>query len=89
MDGEDMAHMHSVEYYSAIKKEWNNAICSNRDGPRGSHTEGSKSEREGEIPYDNPLHVESKKKSYLQDRKKLTGLENKLIVAQGKDGRKG
>ena len=23
-----------VEYYSAIKKEWNNAICSNMDGPR-------------------------------------------------------
>ena len=29
------------------KKEWNNAICSYRDGPRDDHTKWSKSE-----PYD-------------------------------------
>ena len=36
------------------KKEWNknNAICSNRDGPRDDHTKWSKSERERQIPYD-------------------------------------
>ena len=28
------------------KKEWNNAICSNMDGPRDYHTEWSKSDRE-------------------------------------------
>ena len=27
-----------MEYYSAIKKEWNNAICSNIGGPRDYHT---------------------------------------------------
>ena len=34
------------------KKEQNNAICSNMDGPRDSHTKWSKSKRERQIPYD-------------------------------------
>ena len=28
------------------KKEWNNAICSNMDGPRDYHTKWSKSEKD-------------------------------------------
>ena len=39
-------YIYAVEYYSAIKKEWNNAICSNMVGPRDGHTKRSKSERE-------------------------------------------
>ena len=39
-------------YYSAIKKEWNNAICSSMDGPRDDHTKWNKSERGRQIPYD-------------------------------------
>ena len=39
-------------YYLAIKKEQNNAICSNVDGTRDSHTKWNKSERERQIPYD-------------------------------------
>ena len=38
-----------MEYYSAIKKEWNKAICSNMDGPSDKHT---KSNRERKTPYD-------------------------------------
>ena len=34
------------------KKERNNAICSNMDGPRDYHTKWSKSDRERQIPYD-------------------------------------
>ena len=34
------------------KKEWDNAICSNMDGPRDYHTKWSKSEREWQISYD-------------------------------------
>ena len=30
-------YVYTMEYYSAIKKEQNNAICSNMDGPRGYH----------------------------------------------------
>ena len=41
-----------MEYYSAIKKEWNDVICSNMDGPRGYHTKWSKSDKEREILYD-------------------------------------
>ena len=34
------------------KKEWNNAICSNMDGPKDYHTMWSKSDRERKILYD-------------------------------------
>ena len=44
-----------VHIYNGIllsnKKEWNNAICSNMDGPGDYHTKWSKSERERQIPY--------------------------------------
>ena len=30
----DVAYVYTMEYYSAIKKELNNAISSNMDGPR-------------------------------------------------------
>ena len=36
----------------SLKKEWNNAICNNMDGPRDYHTKWSKSERERQIPHD-------------------------------------
>ena len=39
-----MWHIYTMEYYSAIKKEWNKVICSNMDGPRHCHTEWSKSD---------------------------------------------
>ena len=41
-----MWYIYTMEYYSAIKKEWNNAMCSNMDGPRDYHTKRSKSERD-------------------------------------------
>ena len=40
-----------AEYYSAIKKEWNNTTCSNMDGPRDYHNKWSKSHRETQISY--------------------------------------
>ena len=41
-----------VGYYSAIKRELNNDICSNMDRPRDYHTKWSKSEIERQISYD-------------------------------------
>ena len=38
-----MWYIYTMEYYSANKKEWNNAICSNIDGPRDYHTKWSES----------------------------------------------
>ena len=37
MDEEDVAHIYNGILLSH-KKEWNNAICSNMDGPRDYHT---------------------------------------------------
>ena len=34
-----------MEYYSVIKKECNNAVCSNMDGSGDGHTKCSKSDR--------------------------------------------
>ena len=49
-----MWYMYTMEYYSAIKW-WNNAICSNTDGPRDYHSKWRefKSDRERKISYDN------------------------------------
>ena len=41
-----------MENYSAMKKEWNDDICSNMDVTRDYQTKWSKSERERQIPYD-------------------------------------
>ena len=38
--------------YSAIKTEWNDAICRNMDGPSNYHTKWTKSERKRQILYD-------------------------------------
>ena len=46
-----MVYIYAMQYYSAIKKEWYNAICSNMDGPRDYHTKWSKSDRERQISY--------------------------------------
>ena len=51
LDKEDVIHIYNGILLSH-KKEWNNAICSNMDGPRGYHTKWSKSDRERQIPYD-------------------------------------
>ena len=46
-----MWYIYTIEYYSAIKKQQNNAICSNMDGTRDSHNKLNKSQRERQIPY--------------------------------------
>ena len=51
MDKEDVVHIYNGILLSH-KKEQNNAICSNMDGPRDCHTEWSKSDREKQISYD-------------------------------------
>ena len=44
-----MWYIFTMEYYSAIKKEWNNAIRSNMDGFRDYHTKWHKPERERQM----------------------------------------
>ena len=49
MDKKDVVHIHNGILLSH-KKEWNNAICSNIDGPKDYYTKWSKSDRD--ISYD-------------------------------------
>ena len=41
-----MWYIYMMQYYSAIKKEQNNAICRNMDATRDSHTECEVSQKE-------------------------------------------
>ena len=85
MDKEDVVHI--CNGISLIhKKEQNNAICSNMDGPRDDHTEWSKSDRERQISYDIAYMWNLKKWykwTYLQNRNRVTDVENKLMVTRG------
>ena len=47
-----MWYIYTMEFYWPIKKEWNNAVCSNMEGPRDYHTKWSKSDRERKIEND-------------------------------------
>ena len=83
MNKEDVVHIYHGILFSH-KKEWNNPICSNMDGHRDSHTEWSKSDRERQI-YD-IAYMWNIKKGYkwthLQNRNRVTDVENKLMVAR-------
>ena len=64
----------------AVRKR-NNAIWGNRDGPRASHTEWSKSDRQ--ISYDTTYIWNLKDCSaYLQNRNRLADIENQLRLTQ-------
>ena len=51
MDKEDVVHIYNGILLSH-KKELNNVICINMDGPRDCHTEWSMSDTEIQISYD-------------------------------------
>ena len=79
--------IYTMKYYSAIKKQWN-AIYSNMDGPRESHTKWRKSEKDKH-------HMTSftcgiwHKWTYLRNRNRLTDAENRCVVAKGERGGRG
>ena len=59
------------------------------DGPRNCHTEWSKSDRERQISDDIAYMWDIKKGykwTYLQNRNRVTDVENKLMVTRGKGG---
>ena len=85
VDKEDMVHIYNGILLSH-KKEWNNAICSNMDGPRDCHTEWRKSDTERQISCDIAYMWNLKKGyscTYLQNRSRITDVENKLNGSQG------
>ena len=72
----------------SLKKEWNNATCSNIDGPRDYYTKWNKSKKNIRWYH---LYVEFKKViklTYFKNRNQVIGIENKLMVTKGdKEGR--
>ena len=65
----------------SYKKDWNSAICSTMHGPRGYCIKWGKSERERYISSDITYLYNIKKKIaiYLQNRNRLTDIENTHI----------
>ena len=59
------------------------------DGPRDCHTEWSKADRERQISYD-AAHMWNLKKGYkwiyIQNRNRITDVENKRMVTRGEGG---
>jgi len=47
-----MWYIYTMEYYPVIKKNKNNAICSNMDGPRDYRSKWHKSVRDRQISYE-------------------------------------
>ena len=87
-----MWYIYTMEYYSAIKREWNSAICRDVDRPRDCHPKGSKSEREKQTLYINAYMWNLEKwyrLTYLQSRNRDTRVENKLMDTKGREGRGG
>ena len=41
-----------MKYYTAVNKQWNNAVCGNMDGPGKYHTYWNKSDRKRQILHD-------------------------------------
>ena len=81
-------HIYIIQYYSAFKNERNIGICSNMDGPGDYHTKWSKSDWERQISYDITYMWNLTKKWYkwtfLQNRNRLTDIENKHDYQRGK-----
>ena len=85
MDKEDVVHIYNGILLNR-KKEWNNVICSNMDGPRDYRTKWSKPDRERQISCDITYMWNLKiwyKWTYLQHRNRPTDIENKLMVTKG------
>ena len=84
-----MWYIHTMEYYSAIKNEWNNAICSNMDRPRDyPHTKWSKSSKTNILWY--RFYVKSKElMQSLFTKQKQTQKTNLRLPKGKKMGGKG
>ena len=87
-----MWYIYTMGMLLSHKKEWNNAICSNMDGPKDYHTRWSKSDRERQLSYDIAYMWNLKKWykwTYLQNRNRVTDVENELMVTKGGKGEEG
>ena len=67
------------------KKQWNNAICTNIDGPRDDRIKWSKSERERQILYDITYmwNLKYDTKEFIYEKEVDSHIENRFMVAKG------
>ena len=83
-----MWYIYTLDYCSAIKKELNNAICSNVDTTRDSYTKWSKLERKRQILYDITYMWNLKYGTHLSTKEKQTHrLREETCGFQGGEGR--
>ena len=47
-----MWYMHTMEYYSGFKEEWNSVTCYNMDDPWGHYSKWNNSDTKGQILYE-------------------------------------
>ena len=82
--------IYTMEYYSAIKKEWNDAICSSMDRPRDCCIEWSMSDTEGEISCEIPYiwNLTRNNANELTEQKKIHRVREWTNGCLGKDGKK-
>ena len=79
-----------MKYHLVIfffKKGQDNAIYKNMNGPKDCHTEWSKSDTQRQMSYDttymwNPIK-EGYRWTYLQNRIRVTDVENKFMATMG------
>ena len=86
MDKKDVtySHIHNGILLSHTK-QWNNTTDSNMDGPGDYHSKWNLSQRKVIIIWYH-LYVEPKiwnKRTYLQNRNRLIGIENKPMITKG------
>ena len=85
MDKENVIHLYSGILLTH-KKEWNNAICRNMMQVEIITLREVRKRKTNTIWYH--LYVESKiwhKRTYLQDRNRLTDIKNRLVFAKGEE----
>ena len=86
MNKEDVVHICN-ELLLSHKKEWNNAICNNMNGPRDDHTKWSQTEKIKYHDITYMCNLKNDRFTYLQNKNRFTDFENRLIsLPKWKDG---
>ena len=84
-----LLHIYTRKYYSVFKK-WNNAICSNMDGPRDDHTKWRKSDKHHMISFicgiqnTTQMNPSMKQKQTHRHREQICGCQGEAgVVGDG------
>ena len=86
-----MQYIYTMKYYSDIEKEWNNAICSNKHGPRDYHTKSEK-DTHHMIPLTSGIYkmiqikLVTKQKWTYRHRKQIYGYQSEKVGESDKLG---